>query len=130
MCYSAQIVADYRKFVRMFGATVSIREFVDVFWRRLEDASLKLPKAMEASFQHPHTEAERQIKALIDEYNASQKTRFEQELFKQKTRLAQAERKLATRSTKAAAESRRVATSRIDWALGKLADPSAHRSGG
>lgn len=30
MCYSAQIVADYRKYVRMFGAHMSIREFAQL----------------------------------------------------------------------------------------------------
>lgn len=32
MCYSAQIQADYRKFVRMFSATMSIREFARLFF--------------------------------------------------------------------------------------------------
>ena len=27
MCYSAQIVADYRKYVKMFGPDIDIREF-------------------------------------------------------------------------------------------------------
>ena len=122
MCYSAQVVADYRKYVRMFGAAMSIREFVEVFWHRRDDLNLKLPKAMEAAFEHPRTESEAQIKALIDEYMAAQKMRFEQELFKQKTRLAEAESRLSARVTKAAGESRRIALSKIDWALGKLAD--------
>ena len=122
MCYSAQIEGDYRKFVRMFGATMSIREFVDVFWHRRNDPSMNLPKAMEAPFLHPQTEDEAKIKSLIDEYTAAQKVRFEQELFKQKTRLAEAERKLATKFTKTAAESQRIATSKVDWSMSKLGD--------
>lgn len=122
MCYSAQIEADYRKYVRMFGAHMSIREFVDVFWHRRNDPSLNLPKAMEASFLNPQTEDEAKVKSLIDEYTATQKLRFEQELFKQKTRLAEAERKLATKVTKTAAESQRIATSKIDWSMSKLGD--------
>ena len=122
MRYSAQIIADYRKFTRMFGATMSIREFVDVFWHRRNDPTLNLPKAMEAPFLQPQTPEEAQIKELIDEYTAAQKLRFEQELFKQKTRLAEAERKLATKVTKTAAESQRIATSKIDWTISKLGD--------
>lgn len=122
MCYSAQIEADYRRFVRMFGAAMSMREFVELFWQRRNDPSPKIPKAMEAAFDDPQTEAEQQIKALIDEHTAAQKTRFEQDLFKQKTRLAEAERKLAGKPTKAAQESRRIAMSKIDWTMGKLAD--------
>ena len=77
MCYSAQIETDYRKFLRMFGATKSIREFVDLFWHRRNDPSMNLPKSMEAPFLHPQTEDEAKIKSLIDEYTAAQKLRFE-----------------------------------------------------
>ena len=34
MCYSAQVRADHRAFVRMFGAEVSLRQFVELFYRR------------------------------------------------------------------------------------------------
>src|SRR5687768_12678190 len=37
MCYSAQIEANYRKYLRLFGAGMSIREYVDLFWRRTID---------------------------------------------------------------------------------------------
>ena len=122
MCYSAQIESDYRKYVRMFGAHMSIREFVDVFWHRRNDPGMNLPKAMEAPFLHPQTPEEVQIKELIDEYTSAQRLRFEQELFKQKTRLAEAERKLAAKFTKTASESQRIATSKIDWSMSKLGD--------
>ncbi|MDR6468774.1 hypothetical protein J2777_002502 [Paraburkholderia graminis] len=56
MCYSAQIQADYRKFVRMFGATMSIREFARLFFERAEGSRTKLPKAMEAAFADPQTD--------------------------------------------------------------------------
>jgi hypothetical protein len=126
MCYSAQILADYRRYVRMFGAHLSIREFVDLFWHRANGARLQIPKAMEAAFAEPSSEAERQIKALIERFASEQETRYQQELFKQRARLVDAERKLATRPSKAAAESRRIAGEKIDWLVGKLAD--LHRS--
>lgn len=123
MCYSAQIEADYRRYVRIFDATMSIREFVDIFWhRRHVDDSLKLPKAMEAAFANPQTEDERQIKTLIDEFNAGLATKLEQLLFAQKTRLVEAQRKLASKPAKAAADSQRIATDKVAWALGKLDD--------
>ena len=31
MCYSAQIQADYRRYVKMFGAQMDIREFTRLF---------------------------------------------------------------------------------------------------
>src|SRR5690606_15655239 len=45
-----------------------------------------------------------------------------QELFKQRKRLADAERKLQARTTRAATESRRIATSKVEWLRGKLDD--------
>lgn len=121
MCYSAQIVADYKKFVRLFGATVDLRAFAQL-WLNPGDASLLLPKAMEAAFAHPTSDGEAEIKALIDASTTAQKARFEQVLFKQKTRQVEAERKLARKFTETASESQRIATSKIAWAQGKLAD--------
>jgi putative SOS response-associated peptidase YedK len=123
MCYSAQIQADYRKFVRMFGATMDIHEFARLFFERVEGVSkAKIPKAMEDAFAQPQTDAEREIKASIDRFNADQVTRFEQDLFKQRTRLADAERTLQSKITKAATESQRIATDKIAWTRGKLDD--------
>ena len=122
MCYSAQIQADYRKFVRMFGATMSIKEFAQLFLERAEGSKAKIPKAMEDAFSEPQSDAEREVKALIDRFNAGQVTKLEQDLFKQRARLADAERVLQTKVTKAAAESQRIATDKIAWTLSKLED--------
>ncbi|CAE6712182.1 SOS response-associated peptidase family protein [Paraburkholderia nemoris] len=123
MCYSAQIQADYRRFVRMFGAIMDIGEFSRLFFERAEGVSkAKIPKAMEAAFASPQNDAEREIDALIDRFNAGQSTKLEQELFKQKKRLADAERTLLTKTTKAASESRRIASDKIDATMRRLAD--------
>jgi plasmid stabilization system protein ParE len=95
MCYSAQIKADYLKFVRTNGASLSLEDFFDLFWRRAREASAaRIPKAMEALFAEPSNDDERWIKALIDEFNAAETQRLEQELFNQKKRLADAKRSL------------------------------------
>ena len=122
MCYSAQIEADYRKYVKMFGAQMDIREFARLYWERAEGSKAKIPKAMDDAFAQPQTEDERQIKAWIDRYNAEQATKLEQDLFKQRSRLADAERLLQTKVTKAATESKRIASDKIDWTLGRLDD--------
>ena len=122
MCYSAQIIDQYRKFVRVWGAHLSLRDYMRVFWERRENPRVKIPKAMEALFAEPTTEEEREIKALIDRFNADETARVEQELFKQRKRLADAERTLATKPTKAATESKRIATGKVEWCLGRLAD--------
>lgn len=122
MCYSAQIEADYRAYVRIFGADVSLHEFYRLFWLNAQGSRVKCPKAMEAPFAHPTTDEERTIKALIDEYHKAETMRLEQELFAQRKRLADAERKLQVKPTKAASESARIAGSKIDQARRWLDD--------
>jgi putative SOS response-associated peptidase YedK len=123
VCYSARILADYRRYVRMFGAKASLGEFVDLFLRRQSDpeARIAIPKSVEVAFDDPQNDEERQAKQAIDAFRSQQATKFEQELFKQRKRLADAERTLATKTTKAAAESKRIATEKVDGLLGKLA---------
>jgi putative SOS response-associated peptidase YedK len=81
---------------------------------------------MDAAFANPqdNTEADtaREIKTAIDRFNADQATALEEELFRQRTRLADAERALATKTTKAATESKRIATDKIDAIKGRLDD--------
>ncbi|WP_158898439.1 SOS response-associated peptidase family protein [Burkholderia sp. L27(2015)] len=122
MCYSAQIIADYRKYTKLYGADIDIKEFARLFWERQQGSKAKVPKALAAPFLDAHTDEERRIQALIAEFDADQAAQLEQDLFKQRARLADANRALQTKTTKAATESRRIATGKIDWAIGKLAD--------
>ena len=94
MCYSAQVEADYRQYVRQFGATLSLQDFFEAFWRRAQGENLKCPKAMEAAFQDSRDEALAPIRTLIAQHHQQQASRWEQELFKQRKRLADAERTL------------------------------------
>ncbi|MFM0608730.1 SOS response-associated peptidase family protein [Paraburkholderia sediminicola] len=122
MCYSAQIVADYRKYVKRFGADMNIHDFARLYWDRADGSAVKTPRSMDAAFADPATDDERQIKAAIDDFAAKQTVKLEQDLFKQRTRLADAERTLLTKTTKAATESKRIATDKIETALRGLDD--------
>lgn len=122
MCFSAIAVQSYKEFVRLFGATISYQEFYDLFWRRKQGAKIKVPRAMEDAFSSPENDDERAIKALIDEYRQQETKRLEAEVFEQRTRLTKAERALQTKPTKAAAESQRIATDKIERALARLTD--------
>lgn len=122
MCYSAQIWADYRKYTRLYDSKLDIETFVELFWSRLDNDKIKVPKALEAAFEGANGEEEQRIKRLIEQYKVQQASKLEQELFKQRKRLADAERALQTKPTKAALEARRIATAKVQWALGKLAD--------
>jgi putative SOS response-associated peptidase YedK len=122
MCYSAMVWEDYRKYCRTFGATLSIHEFVRLVDERLRDSKIKLPKAMTDAFADPQSDAERGIAAMIAEFNREQASATEQDIFRQKKRLADAERSLQTKVTKKAENDRRIATDKISKGLLKLDD--------
>lgn len=122
MCYSAQIKADYRKFLRTFGARIDLREFVKLYWEREQGRAITIPKAVDAMFAVPQTDEEQRIKEMIERFNKAQAAKLEQELFKQRTRLADAERTLQTKMTKTAMESKRIATDKIEATLQRLDD--------
>ena len=124
MCYSAQIWSDYRKFTKVFGAAMSIRRFVELFWEKREDGDwTKIPKAMKAAFANPQTDDEREIAQIIADADRIQANVLEAEMFAQKTRLAGAERTLASgKPTKKAQNDQRIATDKISRAQLGLAD--------
>lgn len=122
MCYSAQVFDAWQTFVRKIGATISLFEFARLYGARLSDRNIRIPKAMDAAFAEPASDIERAIKADIDAFDSQQAIAWEQDLFKQRKRLADAERALQTKTTKAATESRRIAAEKVEWLLGKLAD--------
>jgi putative SOS response-associated peptidase YedK len=125
MCYSGQVVAQWREFQRRTGAVIAMRDFLDLFVFRSQDRRVKIPKAMEADFLagEPRSGEEREIRSLIQTWTAQQITETEQELFKQRKRLADAQRVLqGGKPTRAAAESERIAGNKVEWCLGRLAD--------
>jgi putative SOS response-associated peptidase YedK len=120
MCYSAQIQAAYTKYLRETGAEMDVDQFVEIFGARVSDSSIRIPRAVERWFDTPKNDAERKIESLIDEYRAAEITKLEREVFAQKKRLADADRALASKTTKAATESKRIATDKIEKALTRL----------
>jgi putative SOS response-associated peptidase YedK len=122
MCYSAQVTASFRTYVRRLGARADLAAFGELFQRRLSDPRIKIPKAMEDDFLAPENAQEEAISETILAFHREQATRCEQELFKQRKRLADAERQLAVKTTKAATESQRIASAKVDSLLVRLSD--------
>jgi putative SOS response-associated peptidase YedK len=122
MCYSARIESKWKRHVRDMEARMSWPDFHDLAQRRLADpAQYRLPRGFDLEFADPKTDEELAIKGLVDQYRQAQVTKLEMEVFAQKKRLADAERKLAVKETKAAAESKRIASTKVQQAIGKLA---------
>lgn len=125
MCYSAQIERDYGRYLRVVGPQNALNkeDFVRKYWERQNDfPSMKIPKFVDAWFKHPQTDQEAKVAEAISLYNANRISTIEQELFKQKKRLADAERKLQTKTTKAALKDQEIAPKKIAQCLGWLED--------
>lgn len=122
MCYSAQIRSEYKEYVRAWGADIDIDRFVKLYWDCLRNGAIRTPKAMDAAFARSGLGGEPGLATLIEQRDRAESTRLEQEIFKQRKRLADAERTLQAKTTKAATESKRIATAKVAWAMGKLAD--------
>ena len=120
MCYSAQLQAALARYVRETGCQMDMDQFVEIFGARVSDTSIRIPRSVERWFDAPKSAAELKIKGYIDEYRAAETSKLEREVFAQKKRLADAERTLATKVTKAATESKRIAADKIEKALTRL----------
>jgi putative SOS response-associated peptidase YedK len=123
MCYSAQVEADYQRFVKAFGAILSIHEFVKLFVGKRGPGWAKLPKAMRDAFRTPQNEAGFRLAKLVAEGDRKQEQRLQGELAAQEARLARAENILAgVKPTKKAADDQRIATKKIKAAQRNLDD--------
>ena len=123
MCYSAQIYAEYKSYVRHFGAVLTIDQYVQRFWEQVgDDWVKKMAKAFRAWFDDPQDEEQARIRDAIADWERREITKLEQELFALAQRLAGAERTLQTRETKKALDDKRIATNKIAQAKTRLAD--------
>src|SRR5262245_29053241 len=113
MCFSARINQNLHSLARIFGAAIDWPKFNDVFRQRLTHPSMKMGRALEANFMNSDAPETLVSHELIDSYRKTQATAWEQELFKQKKRLADAERDLKVKETRKASESKRIATDKI-----------------
>ncbi|AOI94158.1 hypothetical protein WS58_16400 [Burkholderia pseudomultivorans] len=119
MCYSAKVEANYREYVRRYGADMDIETFRRLYFARAAGDDVKIPKAVDAALAAAGDE---QISSAIATYQARRAGELEVELFKQRARLAAAEKKLAAKVTKAASEEVRISTNKIDAAMRGLDD--------
>lgn len=130
MCYSAEAWSLYDAYVKEFSADIDMKQFVRLyldrdmaFKKRAKAADTpKIPKGMDLGFLHPKTPEEQQVYDLIQEYNAELISSSEQEMFKQTRRVADAERKLAVKETKAALTDVRVGGNKIKQMKRWIAD--------
>ncbi|WP_321959294.1 SOS response-associated peptidase family protein [Burkholderia cenocepacia] len=119
MCYSAKIQANYREYVRLYGADLDIDAFRRLYFARAAGSDFKIPKAVDAAFP---VSIDEEISVAIGAYRSQRASKLETELFEQRTRLAAAEKKLTGKITKKATEDVRIATGKIAAATRGLDD--------
>lgn len=124
MCYSAQVEAGYQKFVREFGAILSIHEFFDLFVKKRTDGGWsKIPKGMRDAFRKPVNEAGFELAKLVADGDRELGASLQTEIAAQQERLAKAEAILAgSKPTKKTADDKRIAQKKIKAAERNLED--------
>jgi putative SOS response-associated peptidase YedK len=119
MCYSARVRQSLKDYFRELGAVPDFAQIETLLRRRLTE-SIRIPRGFERNFDNPKSDAERRIADLLDHYRAAAIPKFEQEIFTQRKRLADAERKLAVKETKTARNEQGIATRKIETTLERL----------
>lgn len=119
MCFSAKVVQSLKEYLRLTGASPDLPQMEDIFQRRLTE-NIRIPRGFERNFDVADSPAEQRIRDLIGQYRSQTTAKLEQEIFTQKKRLADAQRKLQQKETKTARNDERIATEKIDAALHRL----------
>lgn len=125
MCYSAQIEASYRAYIRKYGAHIDIHEYVKIANRDLKKAREwgKVPIGVMRAFDQAETSAEQEIAKSFRRGLAAKIKDEQDEVSALRVRLAQAESKLAgPKPTRKATEDKRIATNKIALAERRIAD--------
>lgn len=122
MCYSAQIEADYRRYVRQFGATISLEDFTAQAMADPGKGRPKWPKGMRDAAAADTAPGAEQLRDAARFWVAQDVAAAERELTKQRERVAAGQQALATKPTKKASEDVRIGTNKVEQLEGRLAD--------
>jgi putative SOS response-associated peptidase YedK len=114
--------ADLAECLREYDALLDADTFERLFWERVNQpqAGIRFPLAIDRYFLQPRSDAERRVKHAIDAYRARKRPEWEQEIFKQRKRYADAERGLATKRTKKAEADLGISSRKIEQLKGWL----------
>lgn len=123
MCYAALVAADLRRLERELGVNIDFAGFQGAYEARLADPkAFKMPIAIDRQFLGMNEAAAVQIVAAITEFRRQRTSGWQAEIFEQRRRHADAERKLAQKVTKAAQKDLQVSADKIEQRLKWLKD--------
>ena len=121
MCYSALVRQNLLWIAKRYGAEIAWEFFEELFRKRVDDRNITLPRALGTYVLQMTDEKARPSQSYIQAYRTQQAQTWEQELFKQRKRLVDAQRKLTVKETKAARNDERIASSKLEQLTNKLA---------
>ncbi|WP_129778611.1 SOS response-associated peptidase family protein [Peristeroidobacter soli] len=123
MCYAALVSADLRRLERELGARIEFAAFQRAYEARLvEPKAFRIPIALDRQFLGMTDSAAAPIVEAIEKFRKQHTTEWEAEIFEQRRRHADAERKLAQNVTKSAQKDFQVSTDKIEQRLKWLKD--------
>jgi len=120
MCYSAEVEEDWKRFLRVTGAYMGIKEFYNTYWKRQKGLPFRMPRMLDRWFDGVPGDEAAEIRKLIAEWNAEQIAKFEQQAFASRKRIADGERALQIKVTKKAQEDVRIGNNKLQQAKEKL----------
>jgi putative SOS response-associated peptidase YedK len=120
MCYSALVRQNLAWLARHYGAEVAWELFQELFHQRLDDPDIQFARSLDVHVLQMADAQARPSQDYIEQYRTQQARVWEHELFKQRKRLVDAQRKLQLKETKAARNDERIATDKIAALTEKL----------
>ena len=120
MCYSALVRQNLLWLAKRYGAEIAWEFFEELFRKRVDDRNITLSRALNVHVLQMTDEGARPSQGYIQAYRSKQAQAWEQELFKQRKRLADAQRKLKEKETKAARNDEQIAGNKTEQLTNKL----------
>lgn len=120
MCYSAMVYAEYKKYVREHGALMDVNAYVKLFWWQQGRDPVRRPRAPRAMERELLRDGRPDLAEAIRQWDAQEIAQLEQEIFKQRKRVADGERALQSKPTKKAQEDVRIGAAKVEQAMRRL----------
>lgn len=121
MCYSAQVHAEFKKFVRATGSGMDLDSYIRVYWwGQDKDPGGRRPKVPRGVERDILEHGPPELADLIRRWDAWETEQLTREIFAQRRRVADAERALQARDTKKAREDVRIGSAKVAAAQRRL----------
>lgn len=116
MCYAALAEADLQALLREYAAVVNTEAFAQAFWERANRprSKVKFPIAIDRYFLGRSAPEESAIREAIAAFRTQKIPEWEAAMFEQRKRNANAQRLMAKKLTKKAAEDFRISQKKVD----------------